>query len=606
MILGGLMTKITLYAQPMGSEPYLNMSTFGVVDKAESEQYQNIKALTDVGRKICETAQALDDEASIAGTSIEGSSFDWGLRIDMKNLKIEMNCKSYTDEPMTVKDHIVKLIFRGDLDSIQAFVQKFVSDLNYLPFEINNWDYFSKSEKVSKDEVVADWNKVLSTKEGAPPAPEPPPAEAPASEPTIEEAPQDFPVPGIEPVPPKLGEVPPSKPLRPMPKKKRRIKLKVKKKGKADTRPCPRCKEIVPVDPTQDPIVFECPNCGLKGKFKRKKKIPPAPKPKMVEKTLEEAIEKPGKVPIEEEVEKKVEEIEKEPEPEVTEPEEEIPEVKEPEPEAEPEVKEPEEETPEVKEPEPKAEPEVEEPEEEIPEVKESEPEPEAEVKEPEEEIPEVKEPEPEAEPEPIPEPPKVSPEERLEEFLDKAERYKNRNQYHDAVRYYDMVLDIDPNHTQALNNKGLILWANRKYKLAIEHFDHILELDPKNQEAIINKAASFNRLGEKDKAIKLYDELLEDDKTNADAWSNKGVILFSQQRYEEAEKCFKNAVENNPDDEDSWFNYAFVLEKLDKFQEATDAYETVLKLNPGNSEATRAYHQCLKVLRREMLKDWQ
>ena len=562
MILGGLMTKITLYAQPMGSEPYLNMSTFGVVDKAESEQYQNIKALTDVGRKICETAQALDDEASIAGTSIEGSSFDWGLRIDMKDLKIEMNCKSYTDEPMTVKDHIVKLIFRGDLDSIQAFVQKFVSDLNYLPFEINNWDYFSKSEKVSKDEVVADWNKVLSTKEGELPDTEPQLPEVPSSEPTIEEPPQDFPVPGIEPVPPKLGEAPPSKPLRPMPKKKRRIKLKVKKKGKVDTRPCPRCKEIVPVDPTQDPIVFQCPNCGLKGKFKRKKKMPPTTKPTMVEKTLEEVIEKPKEVPIEEEVEKKLEEIEKEPEPEVKEPEEEIPEVKEPEPETEPEIK------------------------------------------EPEEEIPEEKE--PEHEPEPIPEPPKVSPEERLEEFLEKAERYKNRNQYHDAVRYYDMVLDIEPDHIQALNNKGLILWANRKYKLAIEHFDHILELDPKNQEAIINKAASFNRLGEKDRAVKLYDELLEDDGTNADAWSNKGVILFSQQRYEEAEKCFKNAVENNPDDEDSWFNYAFVLEKLDKIQEASNAYETVLKLNPENSEAVRAYHQCLKVLRREMLKDWQ
>jgi hypothetical protein len=333
------MTKITLYAQPMGSEPYLNMSTFGVVDKAESEQHQNIKALTDVGRKICETAQALDDEASIAGTSIEGSSFDWGLRIDMKELKIEMNCKSYTDEPMTVKDHVVKLIFRGDLDSIQAFVQKFVSDLNYLPFEISNWDYFSKSEKVSKDDVVADWNKVLSTKEGAPPtAPEPQPIEAPSSEPTstiapspqttIEEPPQDYPVPGIEPVPPKVGEAPPSKPLRPMPKKKRRVKLKVKKKGKANTRPCPRCKEIVPIDPTQDPIVFQCPNCGLKGKFKRKKKVPPATKPTLVEKTLEEAIEKPEEVPIEEEVEKKEEEIEKEPEAEIKEPEEEIPEVK--------------------------------------------------------------------------------------------------------------------------------------------------------------------------------------------------------------------------------------------------------------------------------------
>ena len=84
------MVQITLYAQPMGSEPYLNLSTFGVADEAAAEESQNIKGLTDIGRQVCETAQTMDEEASIAGTSMEGSSYEWGLRIEMNNLTFDM------------------------------------------------------------------------------------------------------------------------------------------------------------------------------------------------------------------------------------------------------------------------------------------------------------------------------------------------------------------------------------------------------------------------------------------------------------------------------------------------------------------------------------
>jgi len=77
-----------------------------VADKAASDKSQNIKALTDIGRRVCETAQSLDEQASIAGTSMDGSSYEWGLRIEMQDLNIEMNCKTNSDKPMTVKDLI--------------------------------------------------------------------------------------------------------------------------------------------------------------------------------------------------------------------------------------------------------------------------------------------------------------------------------------------------------------------------------------------------------------------------------------------------------------------------------------------------------------------
>ena len=196
-------------------------------------------------------------------------------------------------------------------------------------------------------------------------------------------------------------------------------------------------------------------------------------------------------------------------------------------------------------------------------------------------------------------------PEVKLDEYLKKAERYKKRNQYHDAMKYYDLVLEIDPEHIDALNNKGLILWENRKYKLAIEQFDRVLDLDPDNQDVIINIAASLNRLGKKENALQMYDELLARDNTNSDAWSNKGVILFQLKHFSEAENCFRMAVENDSKDEASWFNLGIVLEKSEKFKAAASAYEHVCNLNPDNVDAKRAYEHCVKELHRDMMKDW-
>ena len=615
---GDQMVQITLYAQPMGSEPYLNLSTFGVADEAAAEQSQNIKGLTDIGRQVCETAQTMDEEASISGTSMDGSSYEWGLRIEMKNLNVDMLCKTNSKKPMTVKDHIIKLEINGEMENVESFIRTLVSDLARNPFEVINWDNLLKSENTTKEKVVSDWEMILGIQEqeSAQPLPaspedesdEPTPtAPTPVATPVSRNATpdgklEDYSKPETE---PESEPIPTPTPVAVAPRSKRRVKMKLKKNHDATTRPCPKCKEIVHIDPTQDPIVFKCPNCGLKGKFKRKKKpvsrvAKEVPEPKMAEEVPEPKMAEEVPEPkMAEEVPEPEKEPEEEPEPE---PEPEEKPEPEPEPEEEPEPEKEPEEEPEP-EPEPEEEPEPEPEPEEEPEP-ESEPE---EVPEPEKEPEEEPEPEkePEPEPEPIKEPEEMTPEAKLEEYFEKAERFKNRNQYHDAVRYYDMILDLEPENSQALNNKGIILWANKKYKLAIELFDQVLELDKTNAEALINKAASLNRLGEKDAALKLYDELLEYDNTNTDAWSNKGVILFSRLKYEEASECFANAVKNNPNDEDSWFNLGYVLEKLGQYDNAVKAYEKVLKLNPGNNEDIRAYHDCLKRVRQEVLKDW-
>jgi len=59
---------------------------------------------------------------------------------------------------------------------------------------------------------------------------------------------------------------------------------------------------------------------------------------------------------------------------------------------------------------------------------------------------------------------------------------------YNQAISYYDQVLEIDPNHLDALNNKGAVLLKLWRFEQAIPYFDKVLEIDPNNVSALINK----------------------------------------------------------------------------------------------------------------------
>jgi len=63
-----------------------------------------------------------------------------------------------------------------------------------------------------------------------------------------------------------------------------------------------------------------------------------------------------------------------------------------------------------------------------------------------------------------------------------------NLGNHNQAISYFDQVLEIDPNHLGALNNKGAVLLKLWRLEQAIPYFDKVLEIDPNNVSALINK----------------------------------------------------------------------------------------------------------------------
>lgn len=97
-----------------------------------------------------------------------------------------------------------------------------------------------------------------------------------------------------------------------------------------------------------------------------------------------------------------------------------------------------------------------------------------------------------------------------------------------DALIAYDKALEIDPNHTSAWNNKGIVLSRLKRYEEAIACYDKAIELDPKYANAWYNKANALRNF-----AQHLVDSA-NDDRTNAPKLVNRSISLFDA-----ADKCY-------------------------------------------------------------------
>src|SRR5215218_9592649 len=72
--------------------------------------------------------------------------------------------------------------------------------------------------------------------------------------------------------------------------------------------------------------------------------------------------------------------------------------------------------------------------------------------------------------------------------LLDSAREYYVKGDYKKADIFFERVLEIEPNHIDALNGKGTSLYRLADYDKAKKCFDKVLKVDPKNIAAFDNR----------------------------------------------------------------------------------------------------------------------
>ena len=108
------------------------------------------------------------------------------------------------------------------------------------------------------------------------------------------------------------------------------------------------------------------------------------------------------------------------------------------------------------------------------------------------------------------------------------------REQFDDALEFFDRVLEMNPKNADALNNKGVALYHMNRPMEALECYDLALSTDPENPEALRNKGFVLRSMQRFEEALEAYDLLIAVGPGAADL-RNKAAILVGMERPEEA-----------------------------------------------------------------------
>lgn len=152
-----------------------------------------------------------------------------------------------------------------------------------------------------------------------------------------------------------------------------------------------------------------------------------------------------------------------------------------------------------------------------------------------------------------------------------------------DCLRVLDRVLEKDPNHPLALNNKARILIDRGQHAEALALYRQILNQDPKHIRTWIKAAQLMASLKRFDKADGCIQEALAVAPDDPELWRERAIIARNANQLDDALKYIDAALEKKSNDFDAKCERANILAALGKFNEAIDAYKLALHIKPDN-----------------------
>ncbi len=163
-----------------------------------------------------------------------------------------------------------------------------------------------------------------------------------------------------------------------------------------------------------------------------------------------------------------------------------------------------------------------------------------------------------------------------------------------DAAELIGRAIEKNPADSSYHTNLGLVFYAQDNLDGAVASLKKSLELNPLGVDAMNNLAMFLKLQGKLDEAEKYVRHALEIRPAFAAAHNNLGVILSDMEKAEEAGACFRKAVDLQPEYIDGIRNLASSLSEQGEFEEAERYCRRLLKLRPGDAGANEMLEACL------------
>lgn len=154
---------------------------------------------------------------------------------------------------------------------------------------------------------------------------------------------------------------------------------------------------------------------------------------------------------------------------------------------------------------------------------------------------------------------------------------------WHDDDTIATDLLEKYPDDRLALNNKGFILYSQRRYNEAIPLFKKAIELNPGYIMAYINLMNNYIAMGDLSSAEQVTASALSREPSNHNLLNTRAYLLFRAKNYEAAIKVYNEAIRLKKDNIPAYIYQAECYFALKDYNSQLKVFDTALMYEPDN-----------------------
>ncbi|MGE0086139.1 MAG: tetratricopeptide repeat protein [Desulfococcaceae bacterium] len=173
-----------------------------------------------------------------------------------------------------------------------------------------------------------------------------------------------------------------------------------------------------------------------------------------------------------------------------------------------------------------------------------------------------------------------------LQRELETAVRFHQQGNAQQAGAIYRNILELHPNHPDALHLSGVLCHQQGDYAKAVSLIEKAIAVFPHNPLYYSNLAASLHKLGKKDQAIFCYEKAIAIKPDYADAYYSLGNLCRAACRLADAIAHYQKVLDFKPADPAGVYNnMGVVWQDLGKNEKALECYQKALDAKPDYAE---------------------
>lgn len=170
---------------------------------------------------------------------------------------------------------------------------------------------------------------------------------------------------------------------------------------------------------------------------------------------------------------------------------------------------------------------------------------------------------------------------------------YFSKN-YGQALAAYDEAIKLNPQLTEAYNNRGIVKYELGRFGAAIEDYSEAIKLKPDFADALNNRGNAHAALKQFQNASQDLQAALKLNDYSAAGHNNLGSVYYSMKNFDAAIKEYTRAIQLNSRYAEAYYNRGAIYYGLGKYVQALSDIKTSMSLNPADNAIRELYNRII------------